>query len=854
MRSHPGKSLLVAAFACLSFVASPVASWAAERVFIGGTWYPVTTSPDHLLVTTAAGVDAAALNDGLKRAGLDTALSKVQKAPQHARALLTFEHHRKLALPGLTRFEGVPELTHAAYAPLVNGSPLFLSGELLAKLAPQAGLEEARALLAHYGLTIKKAGFLFADRLLISNPDPTRSDIDLANLLMAYPKVFSWVECNLIRDMRPRYAPNDPYYKYQWHLNNTGSWFGQSGGTAGADIDAERAWDVTRGSASVIIAVIDDGVEKKHPDLMGKYVTGKDFVANDDDPTPPAGSSSQEGAPWGHGTCVAGTATAIGNNGIGVSGSCPDCGLIGVRLLSDEGTATSTIAEAFQWVCDQGAAVINNSWGPGDEASDYLDYGTQGGIDYCVQHGRNGLGTVFVWAAGNEKRLLKAGQVEAYPEILTIGASEPNDTYTSYSNYGPYLAVVAPAGGDVSYSVSDDWWIVTTDVTGTNGYSSRGRSALGYGTEIDSTGNYTKYFNGTSAASPVAAGVVGLVISANPNLTYSQVMDTIRKSADKTPQASLYNSNGFNQHYGYGRVNAYNAVRLAQSGDCGALNAQGTCYGSTAQWCDNGKLASESCDTSKGIFCQKNDQNLYRCVQCTPSAKSCTDKRDNDCDGNTDEQDECQDNECVVGSRLTCQGLIRRSCGTDGQIDTQNCDDENPCTNDACATIAGCSHTNVADGTSCGDGGTCTKGTCSVKIPVDGDADTTPTDGDKTDVSDSDSEKAACSGECLPTDPPTCTPDGLCQCIGLSWMIKDCLFVCITQGKSEGSCGYDPLNDTMACKCTASPQADGDADYDLDIPTPQKATGGGGCSQNAGGLAGLLGFLLLGLGALRRRA
>lgn len=849
MRSLPRISLL-AALSYLLLAASSTLAFSAERVFIGGTWYPLTTSRDHLLLSTQDGVDAATLNDSLKRAGLDTALTQVRKAPQYARALVSYAPGRKSARPDLARFAALAELSQVRYAPLLNGAPLFLSGELLAKLAPGADPQAVRELLTRHGLRIKTAGFLFADRFLLVNPDPTRSEIDLANDLMAYPGLFAWVEVSLIRDMKPRFVPNDPYYKNQWHLNNTGSWLGKSGGTPGADIAAEQAWDLTRGDAATIIAVVDDGVEMKHPDLKAKMVAGRDFVSNDNDSTPPAGGGNE--GPWGHGTCVAGAAAAIGNNGVGVSGSCPDCGLIGVRLLNDEGTSTATIAAAFQWACDSGAAVINNSWGPGSAKDDFLDYGTQGGIDYCVQHGRKGLGTVFVWAAGNEHRELTAGQLEAYSEIMTIGASNPDDTFCTYSNYGAFLAVVAPSGGD-RYDRDNpgqwDWYTVTTDVSGSNGYSSGGYSQLGYGREMESSGNYTKFFNGTSAAAPVAAGVVGLVLSANPNLSYRQAITLISQSADKTPRANLYDTRGFNAHYGYGRINAYKAVQLAQIGDCGDITAKGRCWGQTAQWCEGGKLTTDSCNAAAKILCSENAEGNFRCAQCVESAKSCGDKRDNDCDGSVDEADECATGECLPGTKPPCEGLAHMICGADAKPKRDlNCDDYNPCTVDACKRYSGCTNDYVQDGTACGDGGTCTNGACSVVVPIDGDKP----DGDtsEAEATDNDTEPVGCAGECAPGAAARCLPDGLCECLALTWTLKDCLFSCIQQGKGEGSCAYDPLHDTMACKCT---QAAPDGDLDGVIPTPHGATGGGGCSQGTSGLGGFLGLLLWALYGARRR-
>src|SRR5262249_32548401 len=160
-----------------------------------------------------------------------------------------------------------------------------------------------------------------------------------------------------LEDVLKDAVPNDPLFPQQWHLNNTG----QGGGTPGADVKAPAAWDLTTGSSSIVIAVVDDGVEKTHPDLAANIfvnsheipgngidddgngyiddVNGWDFSGNDNDASP--------GASDFHGTSVAGVAAGRGNNGIGVTGACQTCRILPVKLPSS-GTLT-VFANAIQY-------------------------------------------------------------------------------------------------------------------------------------------------------------------------------------------------------------------------------------------------------------------------------------------------------------------------------------------------------------------------------------------------------------------------------------------------------------------------------------------------------------------------
>ena len=328
-----------------------------------------------------------------------------------------------------------------------------------------------------------------------------------------------------------QYTPNDQFYPDQWPLNNTGG----NPGTPGADIDADLAWDIERGNPSVIIAIHDEGVDMDHPDLVANIVGGVDTT----DQAPPGGVPGNPDCGDGHGTSCAGIAAGKQDNNIGVSGVCPNCSLAGVRMARGSVWTTNTwIVNAFNWSRDNNVAVSSNSWGGGSPSSSVTN-----SINDLFENGRNGLGCVVLASSGNGDN----GSV-IYPaslsNVVAVGASSPCDERKSVSscdgetwwgsNYGSALDVVAP--GVLYYS---------TDIGGGCGYSN---------------GDYVSNFNGTSSACPNAAGVVGLILSRNPNLTSQEARDVLEDSCDDQVGPANEDPPGRDNWMGHGRVNANTAV------------------------------------------------------------------------------------------------------------------------------------------------------------------------------------------------------------------------------------------------------------------------------------------------------
>lgn len=414
-----------------------------------------------------------------------------------------------------------------------------------------------------------------------------------------------------------QHIPNDTYFGSQFNFHNTGqviNTIDNHTGTSGADIKAPEAWSTTMGSAGITVAVLDEGVTSDHPDLPNTRqvrLNGSNFaggVANDPSP---------HGTMDNHGNSCAGLIGATMDNNLGIAGLAPLCRIMPIKVTDDNENFISNdaLASAIKMAVDSGAAVLSNSWGI--NTTDTGDFpNINNSIRYAVNSGRGGKGAVVVFAAGNTAAhsVGNNGYVEFpanvnIPGVLTVGASDRNDHQADYSptsNTGAtaqnqYIDVAAPshrayppavyqAAGVTGGIAGETFEVWSLDMPGTTvGYNpwpnvSPENLEVPGGQLLPSTGAsfdaFTGRFGGTSAACPQVAGLAALLLSMNPNLTAQQVFSIITSTADKTGGYS-YNSSGFSNELGYGRINACKAVNqvLTTSGISGpSCYTTGTVY------------------------------------------------------------------------------------------------------------------------------------------------------------------------------------------------------------------------------------------------------------------------------------
>ncbi len=343
------------------------------------------------------------------------------------------------------------------------------------------------------------------------------------------------------KSFSPRFAPNDPYFDDQWHLNNSG----QTNGEVGEDANVMEVWDSYNGSG-VVISVIDDGVEHSHPDLTDNYISLHSYDWCGDDPDPDPNSSD------GHGTAVAGVAAGAGNNSVGVTGAAFGASIAGHRLIAC-GFSDSTAADALSYHNGE-IDIYSNSWGPFDSGNILDGPGpiTIAAIEDSIYNGRSGLGNIYTWAAGNGLDADDNSNYDGYSNMrysIGVAAITHYGEQSWYSEPGANILVTAHSNG----GTPDYEGITTTDITGNGGYDG---------------GDVTHDFGGTSSATPLVSGVIALVLEANPDLTWRDVQNILVHSSRKNDASdSSWNLNGaghdVSHKFGFGAVDAGAAVSLA---------------------------------------------------------------------------------------------------------------------------------------------------------------------------------------------------------------------------------------------------------------------------------------------------
>jgi subtilisin family serine protease len=426
---------------------------------------------------------------------------------------------------------------------------LVATEQILVMFTQKSSPARRRRLLDQLGLTIVGRSDFDRERHILAPSSVRRASraLDLANQLAAADDVVRFAAPNFLAEVR-KHAVNDPLFRRQWHLDNSGA----HGATRGADVHAVAAWRrIGGGDRSIVIAIIDDGIDLDHPDLAANIWRnpdarardrhGRDFIDDADrfNPRPKVfiAPFDDTGNNDIHGTPCAGVAAAVGNNHKGVTGIAWNCRLMAVKILAGPGLAPNDrIADAIRY-SSQHADVLSCSW----SVARHPDIDSA--IEFATRRGRRGRGAIVCAASGNDGHA-RIDFPSSSRFAVAVGACNDRGVRSSYSNYGNGLAAVAPSDDDRRQGIT------TTDVT------LRGKGYSG--------GAYCDDFGGTSSATPLAAGVAALVLSANKRLAWDDVRDILTSTADKIDAARGRYKNGYSLKYGFGRVNADAGVAAAQ--------------------------------------------------------------------------------------------------------------------------------------------------------------------------------------------------------------------------------------------------------------------------------------------------
>ncbi|HUU21741.1 MAG TPA: S8 family peptidase [Phycisphaerae bacterium] len=331
----------------------------------------------------------------------------------------------------------------------------FVAGEVLVKFKSGYDGPGAKAIEELGGRLLEKLSRIDVSRVKL----PGGMTVEQALARLSKLPFVEYAEPNLI--LKPTaWAPSDPRWDEQWGMRT---------------IRVPAGWSLSTGSKDVIVAIIDTGVDRSHPDLKQRLVPGYDFVDNDDRPDDVGG----------HGTHCAGIAAASANNGIGVAGVCPNCSVMPIRVMRPDGGSASDVAKGIVWAADRGAKVISLSLGGYFASSAQED-----ALEYAASKG-----ALAVAAAGNQG--IDSPHYPAYHDIcLAVGSTEQNDSRSDFSNRGSWVDVAAP------------------------------------GSFIMSTvpGGGFEYKSGTSMSTPFVAGLAGLLFS-RPGATAAGVRRAIEESS-----------------------------------------------------------------------------------------------------------------------------------------------------------------------------------------------------------------------------------------------------------------------------------------------------------------------------------
>jgi len=440
------------------------------------------------------------------------------------------------------------DLYWAPFLRSTKGQIFGLTNLFYVKLKSEGDFSILRSFALEKGITILKQNKYIPNWYTLScSKESEGNSLDMANRFYESGLFAASEPSFMYEDLT--HSVDDEYFDDQWALDNTG----QYGIGSGWDIAIRDAWDITFGDTCITVAVIDQGIESNHPDFGNISALSYDAQSE----SPPSTIYS-----W-HGMSVSGIISAGTDNSIGVAGIAPGTQLMPIsHSLSYRLDIKSELADAISWAAENGADVISNSWGDDALESTLID----DAIEDALNEGRDGLGCVVVFSAGNENTDV-AYPANSNPDIVAVGAMDPDGYRKSLttidsewkwgSNYSDELDMIAPGV-----------LISTLDRQGDNGFNpDTALHILAGGTMLSSDyvdDDYTIWFNGTSAAAPHVSAVAALILSANSGLTQEEVCNilftTAWKLARYTFTADESRPSTWNSEVGYGSLLAHSAL------------------------------------------------------------------------------------------------------------------------------------------------------------------------------------------------------------------------------------------------------------------------------------------------------
>lgn len=438
-----------------------------------------------------------------------------------------------------------------------TSEPVIYTENLFIKFQDDCTEAHCQEIIEEAGLSIKRSLSYARNAWFVDAPEGTgqyvfeiaASLLEREDIELCHPELLRRKQKRMIFDQ-------------QWHLKTTTI----NGQQISASSNVAAAHAETLGEG-VTIAIIDDGVDIDHEEFAsaGKIVAPRNMQFPESDPRhvnprPRAGDH--------HGTACAGVACADGR--VGASGVAPRARLMPIRSVSALGSQAE--ADAFRWAADNGADVISCSWGPQDgrwwnpddpvhEQEFILPDSTRLAIEYAIQNGRDGKGCVIFWAAGNGNESVDLDGYASSSNVFAVAACNDTGRRSVYSDFGQAIFCSFPSS-DFGYApfnhpepLTSGIW--TTDRSGGAGYNT------GNLQDGDLEGNYTNSFGGTSSSCPGAAGVAALVLAKNSDLRWDELGAVMRQSCDRIDPSNGNYVDGRSTLYGFGRLNALKAVRLA---------------------------------------------------------------------------------------------------------------------------------------------------------------------------------------------------------------------------------------------------------------------------------------------------